>query len=144
MSLLKGAKYRKRKLEITYAATDSLMPNSYNPNQHDAVSFDMLVKSLNYFGFTQPIVVDRATNEIIDGENRWRAAAVLGLQAVPVCFLDLTEEERKAATIIHNRARGQELDAQISLIEEDLTAAAPDLLKTVLLKERYDARPKRQ
>tara|TARA_R110000803_G_scaffold28011_8_gene65116 strand:- start:6623 stop:7036 length:414 start_codon:yes stop_codon:yes gene_type:complete len=136
MSLLKNSKSKSRRLVIEYVAGADLMPNEYNPNVHDATSFDLLVRSLGYFGFTQPIVVDRATNEIIDGENRWRAAAVLGIDEVPVCYVELNDAERKTATIIHNRARGSEVEAQIAIVEQDIREADDSLSKSVLLKGR--------
>jgi len=95
-----------RKLEVEYVEILSLVPNQYNPNTHQVDSFNLLLKSLCMFGFTQPIVVRKGTNEIIDGEHRWRAAGVIGLELVPVTFIDLTDEERRLATIIHNSARG--------------------------------------
>jgi ParB family chromosome partitioning protein len=97
----------KRKLVIEYVDPVELMPNSYNPNSHSTQSFDLLLKSLAVFGFTQPIVVERNSMTIIDGEHRWRAACVLDLEEVPVCFVDLNEEEMRLSTIIHNQARGK-------------------------------------
>ena len=75
-------------LHIEYVKVDDIYPNDYNPNTHDADSFDLLIKSLLYFGFTQPIVVNRSTMQIVDGENRYRAACVIGYEMVPVCFVD--------------------------------------------------------
>lgn len=37
-------------LHIEYVNIDAIYPNDYNPNTHDADSFDLLVKSLLYFG----------------------------------------------------------------------------------------------
>lgn len=62
--------YRNR-LTIEYVKVDDIYPNDYNPNQHTADSFDLLVKSLLYFGFTMPIVVNRRDMKIVDGENRY-------------------------------------------------------------------------
>lgn len=78
-------------LHIEYVKVDDIYPNDYNPNTHDADSFDLLIKSLLYFGFTQPIVVNRSTMQIVDGENRYRAACVIGYEMVPVCFVDSTK-----------------------------------------------------
>jgi len=138
MKLLEG-KYKDRRLSIEYVPTASLKPNEYNPNVHSADSFDLLTRSIAYFGFTQPIVVDSRTGEIVDGENRWRVAAVLSMPEVPVCFIDLSDGERQAASIMHNRARGRELGAQIAKIEKSVDDLDPALLDDVLLKSRFDA-----
>lgn len=94
-------------LTIEYVEGLSIKPNQYNPNTHSARSFDLLLRSIALFGFTQPIIAHRQTREIIDGEHRWRASCVLGIEKVPVCFIDLTEEEMRIATLMHNEARGK-------------------------------------
>ena len=108
LKALKIAKVKQSILSIEYVPTLSLFPNEYNPNKHSVKSFNLLIKSVAIFGFTQPIVVRKGTNEIIDGEHRWRVASILELQEIPVTFIDLTDEEMRLATIIHNKARGTE------------------------------------
>ena len=81
-----------KRLVIEYVNPLDLMPNEYNPNSHSTKSFDLLLRSLALFGFTQPIVVEKNTMTIVDGEHRWRASCVLDLEEVPVCFIDLTPE----------------------------------------------------
>lgn len=137
MKLLKENKIKQdNPLIVVYVSTKDLNPNSYNPNVHSAESFDLLVKSVMAFGLTQPIVVRKETLEIIDGENRWRVASVLGMEDVPVCFLSLTDEEMVVATIIHNRARGTELVSQIDELDKYLMNNAPHLAKDTLLYGR--------
>jgi ParB/RepB/Spo0J family partition protein len=122
-----------RVLRIQYVPTDMLAPNTYNPNLHDPDSFDMLIKSVGYFGFTQPIVVRQGSMEIIDGEHRWRVACVLDLDEVPVCIIPLTDDEMRIASIIHNRARGMEDGEMIDKIESSVDAL---LTNELLLKDR--------
>lgn len=122
-----------QRLAIEYVNTLDVFPNAYNPNVHNALSFDLLTTSLREFGFTQPIVVNRRNMEIVDGENRWRVACVLKMDQIPVCFVDMTDEQCRAATILHNRARGQELSAQIAEVE---AALSDDARKTLLLSGR--------
>ena len=134
MNVLKGEhKYIDRKLVIEYVPIRSINPNVYNPNVHNPVSFDLLTKSVSYFGFTQPIVVRRETMEIIDGENRWRVAAVLNMPKVPVCFVSMSDTEMRIATLIHNRARGRESTEAVEKIEGELNE---EQLNVLLLKDR--------
>lgn len=125
-------KINTRKLVIEYVKITDLVPNTYNPNRHETVSFDMLIKSISMFGFTQPIVARKVTNEIIDGEHRWRAAAVLEIMEVPVCFIELTDEEMRIATIMHNAARGSEDKELMNKISTSLKEKGIDLDKTLL------------
>lgn len=101
-------------LVIEYVDSGSIKPNSYNPNVQQPRDFDLLCKSMREDGFTQPVIVHRASTEIVDGEHRWRAAGVLGINPIPVVFVDMTEEQRRVATLRHNRARGSE-SAELSV-----------------------------
>ena len=125
------------KLVIEYIPLGDLMPNRYNHNNHSAESFDLLINSLKLFGFTQPIVAQRSTKVIIDGEHRTRAASVLGYDEVPVVFLDLNDEEMMLATIIHNRSRGSENSELICKIYDALEQKKFDTDK-YLLRDRQD------
>ncbi|HLK55515.1 MAG TPA: ParB/RepB/Spo0J family partition protein [Chthonomonadaceae bacterium] len=104
------------KLAIEYVPMESIQPNSYNPNRQSEHDFELLLKSMREDGFTQPIVCQAKTREIVDGEHRWRAAQRLGFTEVPVVFVDMTPEQMRIATLRHNRARGSEdidLTAQV-------------------------------
>lgn len=126
----------KRHLTIEYVPLDAIWPNDYNPNEHDPDTFDLLCKSLLYFGFTMPIVVNRRDMRIVDGENRFRAACVLGLKMIPVCFVDWDEEKAKYATIMHNAARGHDNGEMMSRLTEFLDTQFKNNSDKVLLKYR--------
>lgn len=96
------------RLAVEYVAIDAITANQYNPNRQSEHDFDLLLASMREDGFTQPIVVQRATNEIVDGEHRWRAAATLGMSEIPVVYVDMSPEQMRIATLRHNRARGSE------------------------------------
>lgn len=123
-------------LQIDYVKVDELFPNDYNPNTHDTESFDLLIKSLLYFGFTQPIVVHRDSMRIVDGENRYRAACVIGYEMVPVCFVDYDEEKLKYATIMHNMARGHNNEEMMSRLTDYLDKNFNNNSDKVLLNNR--------
>ena len=97
-----------KRLVIEYVPIDSIKPNPYNPNRQDEKEFAMLQESMSEDGFTQPIIVQRASREIVDGEHRWRVGRVQGLDSVPVVFVDMTPEQMRISTLRHNRARGSE------------------------------------
>lgn len=96
-----------KRLSIKYVSVEDLKPNSYNPNRQSEHDFELLCKSMQEDGFTQPIVAMQ-DNTIVDGEHRWRAAQTLGYDKVPVVHVEMTEEQRRIATLRHNRARGSE------------------------------------
>lgn len=123
-------------LKVEYVKLDDIYPNDYNPNMHTADTFDLLIKSLLLFGFTMPIVVNRRTMQIVDGENRYRAASVIGYELVPVCFVDWDEEKTKYATIIHNMARGKNNDEMMTKLLNYLDENFENSSTKVLLQDR--------
>jgi hypothetical protein len=109
-----------QRLTIEYVAVDAIKPNDYNPNRQSPEELKMLTESITEDGFTQPIVVQRATNEIVDGEHRWRVARLKGLETVPVVFVDMTPEQMRISTLRHNRARGSEDQELVTQVLRDL------------------------
>ncbi len=104
---------RLNRLEVVYVPIDDVKPNSYNPNRQDPATMDLLKRSILEDGFTQPIIAQLSTKVIVDGEHRWRAARDLGMEQIPVVFVDMTEEQMRVSTLRHNRARGSE-DVELS------------------------------
>jgi ParB/RepB/Spo0J family partition protein len=100
-------------LEIQYLPVEALQPNEYNPNRMSEKDFELLLRSMREDGFTQPVIAQRETKRIVDGEHRWRAASHLGMKTLPVVLVDMTPEQMRIATLRHNRARGSE-DLQLS------------------------------
>ena len=112
-------------LQITYVSPKDVKPNSYNPNRQSDRDFELLLKSMKEDGFTQPVIVQKSTSEIVDGEHRWRASQALGMEKIPVVYVEMTDEQRRVSTLRHNRARGSEdiqLTAQVMRDLEKLGA----------------------
>jgi ParB/RepB/Spo0J family partition protein len=117
-------KQRLERLVIEYVAIDSIRPNEYNPNRQDSETMEMLLRSIEDNGFTQPVIVT-LTGVIVDGEHRWRAAQSLGMAEIPIVRVDMTPEQMRIATLSHNKARGShdlELEVQVLRDLESLGA----------------------
>jgi len=99
---------RLERLVVEYVDINSVRPNTYNPNRQDKETLELLCKSIEEDGFTQPIIAHKETNEIVDGEHRWRAAREMKMTQIPVVFVSMTDEQMRIATLRHNRARGSE------------------------------------
>jgi ParB/RepB/Spo0J family partition protein len=96
------------RLNVQYVEPSDITPNDYNPNRQSEHDFELLVRSMSEDGFTQPIIVHKQTNQIVDGEHRWRAAQKLGYDEIPVVYVEMTPEQMRVSTLRHNRARGSE------------------------------------
>lgn len=82
---------------------DSLKPYARNARVHSKRQIAQIARSIERFGFTNPVLVgDDLT--IIAGHGRCAAAKQLGLKDVPVVRLShLSEAERRAYVIADNR-----------------------------------------
>jgi ParB/RepB/Spo0J family partition protein len=99
------------RLSVEYVPVGNLYPNDWNPNRQSDHDFELLIRSMEEDGFTQPIVAVKKPEggfKIVDGEHRWRAANTLGYEEVPVTVVPMSEEQARIATLRHNRARGSE------------------------------------
>lgn len=126
-------------LEAVYVNVDAIHPNEYNPNRQSDHDFELLCKSIEEDGFTQPIIVQQQTNEIVDGEHRWRALKVLGHKQVPVIYTAMSREQQLIATLRHNRARGNEnLNMAADVIKELQQSGDLDHAKDSLILDDLD------
>lgn len=65
---------------------------------------EQIKESIEKFGFNDPIAVSGENNIIVEGHGRYEAAKDMGLEEVPVIHLDeLTDEQRKAYGLVHNK-----------------------------------------
>ena len=79
-----------------------IRPYEKNPRRNDD-SVDKCAKSIQDYGFKQPIVVD-TDGVIVVGHTRYKAAIKLGLDTVPVIVADdLTPEKVRAYRIADNK-----------------------------------------
>lgn len=80
----------------------SLVPWGKNPRKNDA-AVKKVVESIRRFGFASPIIARRENNEVIAGHTRLKAAEVLGLDRVPVRYLDLDPAEAHLLALADNK-----------------------------------------
>jgi DNA modification methylase len=89
-------------LNIELRPLAEIRPYEKNPRINDA-AVEAVARSIREFGFRQPIVVD-TEGVIVVGHTRWKAAAKLGLERVPVHVArELTPEQAKAYRIADNK-----------------------------------------
>ncbi|MEI6791251.1 MAG: ParB/Srx family N-terminal domain-containing protein, partial [Myxococcaceae bacterium] len=70
---------------------------------HTKRQLEQLEASIKQFGFNDPIAVDE-NNVIIEGVGRYLIAKRLKMKTIPViCLLHLTETQKKAYRIAHNK-----------------------------------------
>lgn len=90
--------------KIVMLAVDELKPYERNARKHGEEDVAAIAKSIETFGFNDPIGVWGKDNLIVEGHGRLMAAKSLGMEKVPCIRLDhLSDEERRAYALAHNR-----------------------------------------
>lgn len=80
-----------------------LIPYVNNAKVHSEEQITKIASSIREFGFLNPVLIDKDKN-IIAGHGRVMAAKKLGLETVPVLFIEgLTDAQRKAYILADNR-----------------------------------------
>lgn len=93
-----------QKLRIEYMYVGDLTPYKNNAKLHPDEQIEQIKESIEKFGFNDPIAIWGKDNIIIEGHGRLQAAKELGIDQVPIVRLDdLSDEERKAYTLVHNK-----------------------------------------
>ena len=104
-------------LATEWLPLDAIRPYPHNP-RHTATAVPKVAESIKRYGWRQPIVVD-ADGVIVAGHTRWEAAALLGLERVPVHRAnDLSPELAAAYRIADNRTGAEAVFDQALLAEE--------------------------
>lgn len=110
---------RKAKKQITFPVMQVMMvpankvvANDYNPNKVAPQEMELLARSIEEDGFTQPVVTchdeERDYYIVVDGFHRYTILTEwFGCPEIPIVVIHKGIKERMAATVRHNRARGK-------------------------------------
>lgn len=105
-------------LKIEYVDINSIKPYKNNAKQHPKEQIEQIKKSIEQFGMDDPIGIWK--DEIVEGHGRLIACKELGMTEVPIIRLDhLTDEERKAYTLAHNKLT-MNSDFDIDILNDEL------------------------
>nr|WP_306670981.1 ParB/Srx family N-terminal domain-containing protein [Endozoicomonas sp. SESOKO1] len=78
-----------------------------NAKKHDVVQVQQIARSIEIFGFNNPVLID-SDGEIIAGHGRFAAAQLLQLEKIPCIVLDhLNDQQKRAFRIADNRLSEQ-------------------------------------
>ena len=106
------------KLTIEYVPIGSVRPYKNNAKQHLREQIDQIKKSIEEFGMDDPIGIWH--DEIVEGHGRLIACQELGYEEIPIIRLDhLTDEERRAYTLAHNKLT-MNSDFDIDILNDEL------------------------
>lgn len=102
---------------IIYKQIRDLKPYKKNAKRHTKKQVEQIANSIEEFGFTQPVLIDK-DNNVVAGHGRILGARKAGLKQVPtICLNDLTEEQIKAYRLVDNKLNESEWD-EVLLTQE--------------------------
>lgn len=114
--------------KIEMLAIAALAPYARNSRTHSAEQIAQIARSIQEFGFTNPVLID-GQGGIVAGHGRILAAQSLGVGSVPCLRVDwLTEAQKRAYVIADNQIATQ------SGWDDDVLAAE----LSDLLSEKFD------
>ena len=92
------SEYRHARVKVA-----DLIPAENNSRNHSKAQIQQLIRSMEQFGFTNPVLIDDGKG-LIAGHARLRAAAEIGLTEIPAIVLSgLSEDQKRAYIIADNR-----------------------------------------
>lgn len=99
------------KLNIIYVPINSLHPSEYNPRSWNKEAITQLKESIKKYGLVDPLIVNSAPNRkniVIGGHFRLYTAKELGINTVPVVYLNIPNiEKEKELNIRLNKNTGE-------------------------------------
>lgn len=114
-----------------------LIEHPRNPRQGDVGA---VVESIEANGYMAPIVVQKSTRQVIDGNHRLKAAVALGMDKVPVVWVDVDDDTALRYLLAANRTAdlaAYDDNALVDLLKE--LAAGPGLGGTGYQDDDLDA-----
>ena len=85
-----------------WESIDALSPWKDNPRKNNG-AISHVAESIKRFGFASPIIARSADKTIIAGHTRYEAAKKLGLEKIPVRYLDLDPADSRLLALADNK-----------------------------------------
>lgn len=109
-------------MRIEKRKIDELIPAIYNPRKDLTVNdaeYKKIKRSIETFGYVDPIIVNERTGVIIGGHQRLKVLKDLGYEEIEVSVVNLDEKQEKALNIALNKISGEwDFELLKDLLEE--------------------------
>ena len=98
------------KMQIERLKVEDLKPADYNPRKKlkpGDKEFEKLKKSIEEFGYVEPIILNKRTNTVVGGHQRLEVMKHLGYEEVDCVIVDLDLKKEKALNVALNKISGE-------------------------------------
>ncbi|MEW5894441.1 MAG: site-specific DNA-methyltransferase [Candidatus Omnitrophota bacterium] len=120
-------------MEICKIELSQINPTAYNPRidlQPEDKDYQKLKRSIDTFGYVEPLVWNRRTGNLVGGHQRFKILKEQGLEEVEVSVVDLDADKEKALNLALNKIRGDWDDEKLAQLLQELTTT-PDFDATL-------------
>ena len=110
-----------------------LIPAEYNPRkdlQPGDPEYEKLKRSLDEFGYVEPIIWNEKTSRIVGGHQRAKVLMAAGIEEAEVVVIDFDEDKEKALNVALNKISGDWDKDKLALLITDLQTADFDVSLT--------------
>ena len=117
-------------MKVSKIPIGQLNPAKYNPRkdlQPGDPEFEKLKRSMQEFGYVEPIVWNKRTGNIVGGHQRHKILLDMGMQEVDCVVVDLDETKEKALNIALNKIQGDWDYVKLKDLLEELDTGAFDI-----------------
>lgn len=120
-------------MDIQTKKLKDLIPADYNPRKSlkpGDPEYEKLKRSLEQFGYVEPIIWNQQTKTVVGGHQRLTAMMDLGMTEAEVVVVDFDLETEKALNVALNKISGYWDKDKLALLITDLQAADFDVSLT--------------
>ncbi len=116
-----------KEIKVEYLPLDELRPDPFNPRTISQGQLRALERSIEEFGFVDPIIVRRQDLTVVGGHQRLVAARRLGIDQVPVVQVDLSPDQARLLNLGLNRIGGEWDEVLLARLLQHLDAEEQNL-----------------
>ena len=98
-----------KSMDIRKIPISQLNPAAYNPRldlQPNDPEYDKLLRSVEEFGYIEPIVWNERTGNIVGGHQRFKVLKHLGFTEIDCVIVDVDDIREKAMNVALNKIQG--------------------------------------
>lgn len=135
-------KSKRKKMLIQKVSAARLNPAAYNPRRDlkpGDKDYEKLKRSIEEFGFVEPVVWNKATGNVVGGHQRLKVLLDMGETEIDCVVVDLDPQKEKALNLALNRIQGGWDESKLAELMADLDASSFDVSFTGFDAEEIDA-----
>lgn len=110
-------------MQIQKIPIENLSPAKYNPRkdlQPGDPEYEKLLRSVEEFGYVEPIIWNKRTGNIVGGHQRFKVLKQLGFAEIDCVVVDMDEAREKALNIALNKISGDWDTAKLADVFRDI------------------------